>query len=282
MKAISQALQDHLAGTVTTLATCWRLDLTDGTVLGFTDHDEDLPFGGVTYQASSGFDASAVATGSDLTVDDLEADALLDGGGITEADLAAGRFDFAAIEVFSVNYEDLSQGRIVWRTGWLGQVSPENGIATAEVRGLNQALKQTIGETYTPACRAVLGDSRCGVDTDALTVTGAVTAVTDAATFSDSGRSEAAGYFDYGVVTWTSGANAGLQMEIKSWDGAQFVLFEGMPYAIQDGDAYEAQPGCDKRLSTCRDKYDNVINYRGEPYIPGAAEVNRIGGLGDA
>ncbi|MFP4615562.1 MAG: DUF2163 domain-containing protein [Thiohalorhabdus sp.] len=280
MKDISPELKDHLAGEVTTLATCWRLELQDGTVLGFTDHDRDIDYDGTTYEASSGFDASAIATGADLAVDELEVDALLGGTGITEAEIAAGRYDHAEIEIFSINYEDKSQGRIIWRRGWLGEVQPRDGVATVEVRGLSQALKQTIGETYTPACRADLGDSRCGVDLDALRVTGEATAVTDQATFSDSGRSESEGYFDYGVVTWTSGDNEGLRMEIKGFDGEQFVLFEPMPYPIATGDTYEATPGCDKRLETCRDQYDNVINFRGEPYIPGSQEISRIGGLG--
>lgn len=275
----SQALLDHLAGEATTLATLWRLDLTDGTVMGFTDHDQPITYDGVTYQASAGFDATTVQTVGDLSVDELEVDALLEGGGITQGDLAAGRFDFAEILIFSVNYRDLSQGRIIWRRGWLGEVKPEGGVATAEVRGLTQALKQTIGETYSAACRADLGDSRCKVDLTALTVTGAATAVTGQATFSDANRTEEAGYFDYGVITWTTGANAGLRMEVKFYDGAQFELFEPMPYPIDVGDEYQVHPGCDKRFDTCKAKFDNAINFRGEPYIPGNQEVSRIAGL---
>lgn len=35
------------------------------------------------------------------------------------------------------------------------------------------------------------------------------------------------------------------------------------------GDTFHIVPGCDKRLATCRDRYANVINFRGEPYLPG-------------
>jgi uncharacterized phage protein (TIGR02218 family) len=277
---VSQALLDHLASGVTTLAACWKLTLRDGTVMGFTDHDTDIPFNGVTYEAASGFDASRIATAGDLSVDELEVDALLESSGITDGDLEAGRFDFAEIEIFSVNYQDLSQGRILWRKGWLGEVTTEHGIATAEVRGLTQALKQTVGETYSVTCRAELGDARCGVDLSGHTVTGTVTAVTDAQQFTDSGRAEADDHFTYGLLTWTGGANAGLEMEVKAFSAGTFTLYEPMPYPVAAGDGYEVYAGCDKLHTTCINKFGNIDNFRGEPFIPGTDEISRFGGQG--
>ena len=37
----------------------------------------------------------------------------------------------------------------------------------------------------------------------------------------------------------------------------------------QPGDLFRIHPGCDKRLDTCIDRFANVLNFRGEPYIPG-------------
>ena len=54
MKTVSAALAQHLAGDVTTLATCWKITRRDGVVLGFTDHVRDLDVDGVTYRAASG------------------------------------------------------------------------------------------------------------------------------------------------------------------------------------------------------------------------------------
>jgi len=31
-------------------------------------------------------------------------------------------------------------------------------------------------------------------------------------------------------------------------------------------------PGCDKRLTTCINKFNNINNFRGEPYVPGQDE----------
>ena len=276
MKSLSQAFKDHLAGELTTLATCWRVTRTDGVVMGFTDHDADLVVNGVTYKASSGYSAASLASQSDLSVDNTEVDAILNE--IDEADLAAGLYDDAEVHLLLVNWQDPSQGTLALRRGWLGQVTLKAGMFTAELRGLTQALQQTIGENYSATCRADLGDARCKVDLSQYTVTGAVTGVAgDQRTFTDSSRAEANGYFHYGLLTWTGGANNGYAMEVKSFSAGQFQLSQAMPYPIQVGDTYTVYAGCDKRIGTCISKFSNVINFRGEPYVPGVDSVTKFG-----
>ena len=46
-------------------------------------------------------------------------------------------------------------------------------------------------------------------------------------------------------------------------------LYLPLGYAIAPGDVFRLHPGCDKRLDTCIDRFANVLNFRGEPYIPG-------------
>jgi hypothetical protein len=59
MKTLTAEFAAHIAGEVTTLATCWRLERTDGWVCGFTDHDQDIGYDGLTYVASTGFHAQS-------------------------------------------------------------------------------------------------------------------------------------------------------------------------------------------------------------------------------
>ena len=122
MKELSTAMAAHVRGHVTTLATCWKITRRDGTVMGFTDHDTDITFESVTYIAASGFTPSAVASSAALNVDDLDVEGMLSAGAITETDLLAGVYDYAEIDVFQVNYADLTMGTIHLRTGWLGEV----------------------------------------------------------------------------------------------------------------------------------------------------------------
>jgi uncharacterized phage protein (TIGR02218 family) len=199
---------------------------------------------------------------------------VLDSASITEADLYAGVWDYAEVLVFRVNYRSLADGVLYQRRGRLGQVKTGRTTFVAELRGLAQALQQVIGEVYTPSCRADLGDARCGVNLTGFTATGSVTGVTSRAVFADTARTQASDYFGGGVLTWTSGANNGRRMEVKSWvNGTKtFTLALPMVSTVAIGDTYLVIAGCRKRLADCRDKFANVVNFRGEPYVPQEAD----------
>jgi hypothetical protein len=83
------------------------------------------------------------------------------------------------------------------------------------------------------------------------------------------------GWFDGGVLTWETGDNAGRAIEVKSWlqAPAEITLFLPPGYLVQPGDAFRVHPGCDKRLDTCVTRFANVLNFRGEPYVPGQDEL---------
>lgn len=164
MKALSLALRNHFAGALTSLATCWKIIRKDGTVLGFTDHDSSLTIEGVKYEASTGYFRSAIANSATAAVDNLEVSGFLDSNSITELELRNGAFDFAEVEIFAVNWEDLSMGICRLRYGYFGEVNVRSsGLFTVELRGLMQLFSQTVVETIMPECRADLGDHRCGV-----------------------------------------------------------------------------------------------------------------------
>jgi uncharacterized phage protein (TIGR02218 family) len=140
-----------------------------------------------------------------------------------------------------------------------------------------------------PTWNAVLGQTTTDgtvtwVTVRLLTVTGTVTTATTKRIFRDSSRTEADHFFRGGLLTWTSGLNSGLKMEVKVYTSAvdEFELSLPMPYAIMVGDAYSVQAGCSKRLGGdhgCMTKFDNVKNYRGEPHVPQKAELAVAGYL---
>lgn len=164
MKSTSAALAAHLAGPVTTLATCWRISRVDGKEFFFTDHDRDLSFDGKVYKASSGYSRTAIANDASLSVDNLDVEGVFDSASITEEEMRAGLFDQAEVRIFLVNWADPAMGALRMRRGWFGEVVlTEPGIFRTELRGMTQALQQRIGELYSPECRADLGDHRCKV-----------------------------------------------------------------------------------------------------------------------
>lgn len=278
MKTITTAMQAHLEGELQTLAYCWKLTRRDGMVMGFTSLDRDLALMDATYAAATGFTPTSIDSQASLAVDNLDIEGMLTSGSITEADILAGKYDFAEIEVFALNYRDGSYGRILLRRGWLGEVEIRNGQFIAEIRGLTQRLSQHIGELYSPMCRAQLGDAKCTVNVAPHTVSGTVSTAPSQSKFLDNTRSEDAGHFAYGKVTFTSGDNAGLSAEVKESRGAEIILALPMPFVIAASDAYTLQRGCDKTIRTCAERYNNAVNFRGEPHVPGLDKMLETAG----
>lgn len=275
MRLIPSALQTKLDSGVTTLARCWIVTRRDGAVLGFTDHDEDIVLGAVTCRAGTGLDSSEATARLGLSVGGAEIAGALADDSISEADLAAGRFDAARVEVHLVDWSEPSLS-VQLATGMLGEVRREGASFTAEMRGLSDRLAETSGRLYTATCSADLGDARCTVDLTnaAFRGTGAITVLAATSAFRASGLDAFAdGWFTAGKLTWTSGANAGLAIEVKTHrvlaDGAHLDLWQAMPEPLAVGDEFVVTAGCDKRFATCRDRFANAINFRGFPAIPG-------------
>lgn len=259
-----------LSDEVTTAAWCWKLSLADGTVLGFTSRDVDIRLSGITYLASSGFDPSSVDTSNDMSVDNLDLAGMLDSEIIKEDDLRQGKYDYAKIEIFMCNYDNLSDVLFKIRSGYLGKVTYGKNGFSAEVRGLMEAYSQQGGKVCQKTCRATLGDAKCQVNVALHTTTGSVTTLNTDGTFQTT-LTNVASYFSYGIITWTSGLNTGVSYEVKESYVANgsIDLFLPTVHAIQAGDTFTISAGCDRNATTCRNKFSNLINFRGELYTPG-------------
>lgn len=275
MRALDPALQAHLSSGATTLATCWKLTRRDGAVLGFTDHDRALAFDGAVFAPETGADGTALQSSADMSVDNSEIAGALDADALSADDLAAGRYDGAEVEIWRVNWEDVSQ-RYLMKRATIGEVVREGSRFRAELRGASAALDRRQGRVYQRLCDATLGDARCGVDASAPAFSGAgvVIAILDDQRFLASGLGAyAAGWFADGALHWTSGANAGTRGSVKAHgrgpDGDALSLWLPTGGAIAVGDAFAVTAGCDKRSETCRAKFSNLVNFRGFHLMPG-------------
>jgi uncharacterized phage protein (TIGR02218 family) len=275
MRTIPAGLQAKLDAGVTTLCRCWIVTRRDGVVQGFTDHDEDVAVGGVTCKAATGVAGSEATAELGLAVQGGEVSGMLTDQSLTEADLAAGRYDAAAIELQIVDWSEPSLAVLLSR-GVLGEVRREGLAFTAEVRSLTHRLAEESGRLYTATCSADLGDARCTVDlaAPAFRGSGAVTTLSGGAIFRASGLDGFAdGWFTAGKLTFTSGANNTLAVEVKTHrvdaGGVLIELWQQMPEPIAPGDSFVVAAGCDKRFATCRDRFANTVNFRGFPHIPG-------------
>jgi len=275
MRLLPSGLREHLGSGTTTLCHCWKLTTAAGDTYGFTDHDRDLIVDGVTYEAQTGFTASEIDSSLGLSVDNLDASGALSSDRLSEARLKAGDFDNAAVEIWRVNWQDVSQA-ILLRKGHLGEVSHGGLGFTVEVRGLSHLLNQPRGRIYQYGCDAVLGDSRCSIDLENVLYrgTGAVLAAEEERRMTVSGLADFDdGWFARGSLEWTSGTNQGRTGEIKFHRKANgqvvIELWQAAGGPIVIGDAFTVRAGCDKQFATCRTKFANAVNFRGFPHVPG-------------
>jgi len=275
MRTIPPALQAKLSSGVTTLARCWIVTRRDGVTMGFTDHDADLTVAGTLCHAGTGLTASEATARLGLQVDGSEIAGALADDSLGESDLAAGRYDAAGIEVHLVDWSEPSLTLLLAK-GVLGEVRREGQAFSAEFRSLSTRLNEESGRLYTATCSVDLGDARCTVNlTDpAFHGSGTVAALAGTSAFRAAGLDGFAdGAFTAGKLSFTSGANAGFAVEVKTHrvalDGVLIELWQRAPEPIALSDAFTVTAGCDKRFATCRDRFANGINFRGFPAIPG-------------
>lgn len=282
-KSISTNLKAELTGALSKIATCMWLQRQDGNVYGFTTHDQTLTIDGVDYEPAASFNPTDIASANNLDTDNLSVEGVIDSTTLTEDELRAGYWDYARFRIFQVNWNDLTMGDKKDRAGHLGNVSVHRQTFVAELLGLMEAYATSIGELSTPMCRASLGDRRCKVDITAIgsppasgVVTGTiVTADTDFFTLHDAARTEADGYFDEGVIT-IHYASGDLSYEVKAYVVGTWITKTPWAYDATGID-YTMTRGCNRRFETCRDVFNNVVNFRGEPWLKGNDKLIQVG-----
>jgi len=272
MKTISTELKNHLSQPLTTIAKCWKLILNDNTVLGFTNHSESITYDSQIYNSLIGFEGDSITSNLDTDYNKTNAISILNSSYITEKDMIAGKYNHAKVEIFVVNYEDLTMGKMILFSGYLSNIKCEDGKFFAELKGVGSELEKSIGDIFSPLCRAEFCDSKCKLLTSNYTFNGTVSSLTDDLQFYSNTieiNTKSQGYFNYGIITFTSGNNNGLSMEIKQFSSGNFILSMEMPYDILVNDTFSVIAGCNKKFSTCCESFSNGINFRGEPHLPG-------------
>ncbi|MBS3849111.1 DUF2163 domain-containing protein [Devosia sp. BSSL-BM10] len=288
MRTLDIGLAAHLAQSETTLCHCWKLTRGDGVVLGFTDHDRVLSFDGTDYTPANGLDGSEVPARLGAQVQTSEVLGVLSAEVISEDDILLGRYDGAQVQTWRVNWSDVSQ-RLLLRRDSIGEVVREDGVFRAELRSAQQGLNATHGRIYQSLCDARVGDARCGVTLAMPSLQGSatVTALDDPYRAVVTGlEGFAEGWFSFGTVLWSDGKRDGLSdavvnhARLGSADVLAFSTRIGDWVAV--GDTFGVTAGCDRRFSTCQAKFDNAVNFRGFPHIPGSDYVLRHPRNGDA
>ncbi|NLW82309.1 MAG: hypothetical protein GXY42_11650 [Desulfovibrionales bacterium] len=174
-------------------------------------------------------------------------------------------------------------GVIVYWKGRIVSVSwPDSIVATLSCESVFTSLRRPgLRARYQRMCRHALYEPSCGVDRTAFAVVGVITAadasgrnmtVLEAAAF-------AAGYFTGGYIHLPDGA----MQFIEGHSGSSIAL--GAPtkqitalaalsgYGKGYGEVYGGAkvtlyPGCARTRDVCKNKFSNILNFGGWPWIP--------------
>lgn len=279
--------EPSLAAWIASTRHCLRPDLLTvetrtGLLLRWTDADRDITTAdGRTFVRGPIIERSRLRLASGVQVDELSLslyvgdDQLI--GNVPMLHYARrGGFDGADVRL-EWAYFDLDgtlKGTVLRFTGRTGPAEVERGAFFVSVRselaGLNISIPR---ETYQPSCLNQVYDAKCGLVKSSFTVSGTVTGTNDTATWLLSNLGQSAGYFDLGVLTFTSGANAGHSRTVKAYAAGAFQFANPLGEVPSVGDTFTVRPGCDRRKTTCSSKFGNVVRFRGFPYVPAPETV---------
>ena len=275
---------------VTKLCQCWKITRQDGITFAYTTHNKSITFLGTTYQVCKSLNASAFESGlmNSRGTGDVEITGILGDDGISEHDIVTGLFDNATVEGYVVSWDSdtrTNSKRIL--NGIIGGSKQSGTKYSMDVITVGIKLSQRpLIDVYTPSCRFDLGVSPCPVNLSSYVYSGGVTETVSRdginkssyRQFYDIGTSQPDGYYDLGILTWTSGDNSGISTEIKSYDQSSglITLWNAMPNEIQIGDDYTMTPGCDKLMNTHQTKFAlPPDSFGGLPDIPGNDAIAR-------
>lgn len=259
------------------VATFWRIDRRDGVAIGLTNHDRDLTIDGLRHQASPGIVPSAIRRTRDLSPDSAEVAGALCASGLCPDDLAAGRFDGAAVTVGLVDWE--TGEHIALYRGTLGQIAEEQGGFRAELLGGKTALEIDAVPRTSPLCRAEFCGPGCGLSAGAHTQEvriGEIDAERGAVVLHGG---PAPGLLTGGWLRPADGPLTGVVLPIVDVAADAVLLGQVLPAELSVGTPAIVREGCDRTVATCHARFANAVNFQGEPFVPGNDLITRHGGL---
>ena len=279
MKTASTSLINLLASRQFFSADLYQFSLIGGGTLNYCSGDKDILWNGINWSCGKPyFDRKSNKAKCHwkigVEVDSLVLDVIPAGANILgEPFLAAvrqGVFDGAELTLyraFMPTYGNVAAGTVIMFVGRVAEIDATNSLATFTINSHLELLNQNLPRNlYQSGCANTLYDSGCGVNKASLAVNGSVTSAT--VSVINASLSQIAGYFDLGVISFTSGANNGISRTVKSYASNSVSLIAPFPVVPSVGDTFLIYPGCDKQQNTCSGKFNNLARFRGFPYLP--------------
>lgn len=155
------------------------------------------------------------------------------------------------------------EGEVVF-IGQIKTVSFKGVQAEATCVGFEHYLKKIIPLwRYQINCNHTVFDTNCALTKSSYLTSAVVDVSWDGQHLtSTSFGSQASGYFIGGEVVYGSESRTIID------HSGNIVRLMYKFKTLETGETVLAYPGCDGRPETCRDKYDNILNFLGFPFIP--------------
>lgn len=267
-----------------TAVLCGRIVCRSGLIIRIAAYPFDLTMSNSqVYQAGAGFEYSGFTAETSFAASVVDLEGIIGYVGVTRDKLASGLFDGALCYYFTTDFLNPVEDEQPDMKALFGKTTLIDERYKIEQMALIDLLGQDFTMTHTAGCQKTLGGQEyggCQVDLGPLTVTGTITHVPSSMQVRDSARSEAADWFGWGYITFTSGDNAGLapiRVDAHTDDGTM-TLMSAPYYAVTVGTTYSLIPGCRGRLEDCRDKFSNIRRFGGDPWVPQSSQYKEIGG----
>jgi uncharacterized phage protein (TIGR02218 family) len=277
VKAISGALTALFNSTDAFYkADLFTFTFSDGTILRTTNADVALTFGGFTFASCAPImERTKTSVKIGVTVDSMDITVAC-GASDTLAGIswpAAARGGYLDGGTVLVETAYLTSWPTVIGTehvfsGTVSEVDPSRASVKVTVKSLLELLNQPFPRNvYQGVCVHTVYDSGCTLAKATYTQTGSFTG-SPSTLGGSSANGAAAGYFEQGVITFTSGPNAGLKRTVKTFSGGTFTWALPLPVAPSAGATFSVFAGCDKTMATCGSKFSNLQHFGGQPFIP--------------
>lgn len=169
MFTIPSALATHMAQDVATLAYAVKITPVGLSALCFTTAPIDCTVNGSLFAASNSVTVSSIASQLGMTAGRVDVSGSFDAAGITEAACHAGVYDFAEVEVYCFNWQDVTMGYWTPLKGHVSDVAIDGRQWVFECADLLDMFTQSVVEITSATCRAELFDSRCKVPSEPAT-----------------------------------------------------------------------------------------------------------------
>lgn len=267
-----------LQGPLTTASYGWRLERGDGIAIGFTSHDRDILLDGLVYRASPGIAPTSIVQGLGLEANSLEVSGALTSDALSAADIEAGKWDGASLDIFLFDWTDPDAQPLPLASGILGAINWSGSAFEVEFLGPSALLSAPSVPATSPTCRAKFAGEGCGLNPRRFTLEALVMAVNGSELTLQQALTGDVSRFVNGDIRWLSGRNCGFRQRIAASTQDKLVLIGEPPFPTPGPERIEILEGCDRTIATCSSRFNNALNFRGEPYLPGNDLLTRYPG----